>query len=260
MKKLTILPGVFVLALVLVLSACDDGGDDSPFTPPVRVELSVTPDPLPVLPADTRIGRQSVTLTASPAGARIFVTTNDTAPDINSGAYHASPFTLSAPANADTTAAPHGDLVVEKSTGNVTLSDPGSVRGHIVVLRAIGMEDVPGLASLPFRRTFQMFTPASLPANISSPLSATVTENDFYGASKNVTVTLTVTGGNITQVAIAPATVLGYSAYYWADAVTHARDFLLAMNSAEFDVRTGATISSRHIRLAAQAALDTINP
>jgi len=263
MRKFAILPGAFALALVLVLSACGNGGDDSPFTPPTRVVLSVTADPsvpLPVLPADVPVGRQSVTVTATPSGARIFVTTNDTAPDTTGSAHHASPFTFPAPANADTSTTPHGDLVVEKSTGNVTLSDPGPWRGHAVVLRAIGMElDVPGLASLPFRRTFQMFTPATLPATATGPFSATVTENDFYGNSKPVTVTLTVANGNITQVAITPATIAGYSEEYWARAVTHSRDFLLAMNSAEFDVRTGSTISSRHIRLAAQAALDTID-
>jgi len=250
MKNLAILSGI--LAFALVFGACDNSGGGGT---PSQVEITVTVNPaLPPLPALIPAGREAITITATPASASIFFTFDDSEPNSNSE-NHASPFVLQ-PGHPGLVDIPHPNVTVVKDQGTVTLAVPGYIRGP-VFLRAIGMEaQHPAFASEEYERALQIFTPGSF-GNLSGVFYGMAEDECYYGNHKEVTVTLTFNNGNITNVQIAPnPPPVGYSEPYWGLAVTHAADFLRTMRSAEFDARTSATISSRHIRLAAKVALD----
>ena len=254
MKKLTILPGVLALFLLVFLGACDSGDDmfQMPQLGPQVFE--------PTLTFDTEWwfndGPIEITFTAQstptrPAAETIRYTLDGATPTASSTLYEA-PFLLTTGENR-----PHP----------AALEVPGYIRGAIR-LRAVGFRpnhpqsgSVDGVAlGGDVEPYFQIFSPVLFASSPAEPLEGTETGPDHYGENKTVEVTLEILDGKIDSVDITSIPpVSGYSAPYWERAVAHATAFMQTMNSAEFDVRTGSTISSRLIRMAAMDALSGLD-
>jgi len=249
-KKVIILQIAFVLSLVVFLNACGGNQDDNLFFPPIGgPQVTMAIGAVPNFNSEPIL----ITLTANPADANIFYTLNDTPPATSPDRVpYAVPFSVGPGVDI-----PHPNILLIQYPPN-GIPFEGYIRGH-VRLRAIGLKENHH-PSFELARDFQIF-PNPLAGHTGTDIiSGTATGFAYGDYDKTITVTLQVTNGQIgvQNIISDPPITDVHSVEFWSDAVLHAEAFMVTMNSAEFDVRTGSTISSRLIRMAALDALSDL--
>ena len=241
MKNLMIKPGILVALLLLVafLGACP--GDEGEPEGGKVIRPTLTASPNNEGGGDGKIlkfndAAITITLTTTPADAKIYYTTDGSTPTASSTLYN-GPFALG-PFNSVTT----------------------PYKGQ-VVLKAIGIKN--GYEnSTELSQKFQIFEKVGPYSSQSGPYTGPVTGGPSAGYNNGtLNVTLTLRDGFITGLTYQDG-INGIfqtaSEPYWQRAQDYANKFVPLMNSGDFDVVSSATGSSRGISAAVKLAIAKI--